>query len=138
MHKVLKEGCEAANMLRLQQGKESIPTSFSVFSLPSRPLKASIVKLVGIQSLKCVTFIPQIHRRLEESHTGFYVNVFPWILWKRGRPVSKREVLEGDKAKILPEKERTLRPELKPAGVVVNSSFKKIKKEYDNRVKLLQ
>ena len=125
-------------MDRREQGDEPIPTSVNVFSLPTPPQTMPYVQLSGIKSVQCVTYVPRVRDRVRESHSGFYINVFPWLPWKRGKPIAVDNIFDGERAHILSAKERTLRPPHKPAGDMDNSNFEVLRKQYDNRVALLK
>ena len=137
MCKVLQSGAQGSNKIRKEEGKDEIPTAISIFKLKRPPQKVPVVNLKDISSIGCVTFIPQPNRRINASDTGFYVNVYPWIPYRKGKPVPAKEVLDGDNMEPLNLKQRTLRPEHMPAGEL-DRSFKNIKKQHANRCKLLK
>ena len=138
MCKVLNEGSKIANLVRREQGLEPIPTSANIFSLQPPPETRCIVELKYIKSTRCVTFIPKTSDRIKEDHTGFYINIFPWLSWRKGQPIQHKYVLEGETAIVLTAKQRTLREKLAVAGDLADTNFNHLKAQSDRRCKLLK
>ena len=79
MVEVINSGVVGSNLRRKELGDKPIPTSANLFSLQQPPPTACMVNLPDIKSIQCVTFIPKVEDRLEQTHSGFYNNVYPWI-----------------------------------------------------------
>ena len=133
MREVLENGHAGSNLQRRELGEKMIPMSFNILQLTPRPEFIPYVSVNNIKSLLCVTFITNSDDCLGANHSGWYINVYPWILWKRGMPIMNESVFEGDKGLHLTEKERALRGELKEATSLKEVDFKKLLKKYDNR-----
>ena len=139
MMKVLQNGAKGSNLQRRELGDEPIPTGFGMLKLKKPTAKAAYVELKMIKSFQCVTYIPHRRDRLKTSDSGYYVNVLPWVPWKRGKHIPTKNVMEGSRAKVLTEKQRTLRKLHKEAGSLANNNdFKVLRKQYEDRLKLLR
>ena len=138
MAKVLNNGAAGSNLQRLEVGDDPIPTSFNVFKLQKPPPLAPYIKIDNIRSLQCVTYIPDETLRLTPVDSGYYVNVFPWIPWKKGKKLPLDAVMEGTNAYVRTEKEQKLSKEHKVAGSLSQVSFDRLLKQHTNRLSLLQ
>ena len=113
--------------------------SFNIFKLKRLPERIPYVIPENIiASLLCVTYISHKNDRLYKSHTGYYINVYPWIPWKWGMPIPEKDVFEGERAKFLTAGERELRSMNKKAGVLKAPDFKRLQKQYENRCDILR
>ena len=119
-------------------GDYPIPTSFNIFDLKPPPATIPYVHIENIQSLLCVTYIANVQDRLQQSHSGWYVNVYPWLLWKRGKPVPITKVFEGPRGMFIPLDERVLRALNKKAGELKEGGYQRLQKQYDIRCNLLR
>ena len=139
MKEVFVQGHAGSNLIRRELGEDTIPMSFNIFQLKILPERIPyVIPENMIASLLCVTYIPHENDRLETSHTGFYINVYPWILWKRGKPIPEKLVFENERAKFLTADERALKKEHKKAGVLKAPNFKRLQKQYENRCSILR
>ena len=138
MVKVLNDGAKGSNIQRREIGERSIPTSFNLLELKRRPARAPYVEVEKIRSLQCVTYVANPSARSEDSCTGFYINVYPWVPWRQGKRVTKQYLYDGDRAPILTEEQRNLRKPLKKAGDLASPSFSTLMTRYDNRCNFLK
>ena len=83
MKNVLESGCIGSNKKRREEDKKPIPTSFFRFKLNPPGAHADFVDVKNIKSIGCVTYIIKLTRRIRPTDTGFYVNVLPWIPWRK-------------------------------------------------------
>ena len=135
---VLQDGAKVSNIMRREMGDDPIPTSFCKLELkPPKPTAAQ-VQVEQIKSMQCVTFIPRPIDRIEMNHSGWYINIFPWVMWKRGQAVPHDDIHEGPTARVLTAKQRKLKKLHKEAGEMKKIDFTVLMKRYDNRVKLLR
>ena len=116
MKDVLNNGAKGAEIRRREMGEPSIPTSVNIFKLKKPPPTAPYVKVKNIQSMQCVTYITNPERRLNAHDSGFYINVLPWISWRRGWAIPQSDLMEKSKARVLTAKQLKLREEHKPPG----------------------
>ena len=137
MVKVLYNGAKTSNLSRREMGKDAIQTSVNLFKLKIHAATMEFVDIPKILSMQSVTYVPQVKDRCEPSDSGFYVNVFPWVNWRKGIPVPCSKVFDGDKATVLTTEQRKLRAEHKKAGAGVED-FSTLMKEHDIRVKCHQ
>ena len=138
MRQVLEDGHAGSNLQRRELGEPLIPMSFNILELTPRPEFIPYVSVSNIKSILCVTFITNSRDRLRANHSGWYINVYPWIFWKRGMPVMSTNVFEGDKGLHLTEEERALKGELKESTALKDVDFKRLQKKYDNRCAILR
>ena len=138
MEKVLKNGAEGSNLRRREVGNDPIPTSFNIFRLKNPPLLAPYVEIDAIKSLQCVTYIADKTLRLSPQDSGFYINIYPWIAWQKGKKIPNKDVKEGRNSRVRTAKQLKLAKMQKPAGPVVKIKFDRLLKQHDNRAKLLK
>lgn len=138
MLEVLTDGQTGSNLRRRERLEDPIPTSFNIFELKQPKPSAPYVHVANIRSIQCVTYIPNVADRLDPSHTGYYINIFPWIHWKRGKIILEKDIHEGPTARKLTEKEQRLRNPYKPAGNLDDSNIMRLSKQSDNRCALLR
>ena len=132
---VLNDGAKGSNTCRIEMGKRPIPTSVNLFKLSNKPPTQELVQIDDVRSILCVTFVP---KKVSNSNSGFYVNVFPWVKWGKGKQVPVNRVLDGQRGKALTAEERSLKEEHKPAGLTSWVSFEKLMKQHDKRIKILR
>ena len=138
MEKVLKDGAEGSNLRRLEVGDDPIPTSFNILRLKNPPLLAPYVEVEAIKSLQCVTYIADKTLRLSRQDSGFYINVYPWIAWHKGKKIPNKDVKEGRNSRVRTEKQLKLANIQKPAGPVAKIKFDRLLKQHENRAQLLK
>ena len=115
-----------------------IPTTFNIFKLKKSPKKAHFLKIANIMALQSVTFIPRPQDRLKTSNSGWYVNVYPWINWRKGQPFPLKKIFDGKKGRKRKPKELKLREEQQPAGNTAVVSFSSLNQQFVQRRNLLQ
>ena len=138
MERVLIDGATGSNIRRRERGDDPIPTSFNIFRLQKPPLLAPYVEIDVIKSLQCVTYVADKQMRLSPQDSGYYINVYPWIAWKRGKKIPNKKVKDGNRSRRRTAKQLKLAPMQKPAGPVANIRYDHLLKQHDNRVALLK
>ena len=135
---VLNAGAKGSNKKRREEGDKPIPTTFTKLKLnPPTGDTIPYVKVDLITSILAITYIPHVGDRLTTSDSGYYINMFPWVPWQRGKPITCANVCDGSNAEALTAKQKKLRPELKPAGSLSRDDYTLIKKQHDHRCKCL-
>ena len=79
--------------------------------------------MANIKSILCVTYIPWLQ---SVSNSGFYINIYPWVSWKKVRPVRISAVKDGPKARVLTEGQRKLRAKHKRTENKEYANFEKL------------
>ena len=134
----MRDGITGSNIRRREMGDSPIPTSVKIVKLPLPKPRAPYVVIQQITSLNCVTFIARPKDRINYTDSGFYINVFPWVNWRKGRAVPVDEVREGVRARVLTAKQRKLRKELKKVEDPKTSNIDMLMKQHNYRIKLLK
>ena len=138
MQQVLNDGAIGNNIRRRELGDDPIPTSFNIFRLKKPPLLAPYVDVKDIKSIQCVTYVADETLRLSPQDSGYYINIYPWIPWKKGIKVPSKNVREGNRSRRRTAKQLELAKMHKPAGPVAKIKFDRLLKQHDNRAKLLK
>ena len=125
-------------MIRRQDREIPIPTSIYLFKLNPPLDTMQMANVKNIRSVRCVTYIPRSEDRIDPTRSGFYVNVFPEIPWKRGMPLPEKDVWDGLNSVALTEKQKKLNAQHKEIVNKDYTTFKKLQKEHNNRCKLLK
>ena len=138
MERVLIDVATGSNIRRRERGDDPIPTSFNIFRLQKPPFLAPYVEIDVIKSLQCVTYVADKQMRLSPQDSGYYINVYPWIAWKRGKKIPNKKVKDGNRSRHRTTNQLKLAPMQKPAGPVANNRYDRLLKQHDNRVALLK
>ena len=137
MVQVLNNGAKEALDRAHQLGKPGIPCSVNLFKLKVPKARAPFVFVKNIKSIQCITYITKPENRRDPTDTGYYINVFPWISWRRGWAIPIKDICDGNKARVLTAKQRKLKKTHKPAGERKQSG-KQLTSFHKNRVAILE
>ena len=138
MQAVLTAGKRGSNKKRMEVGDQPIPTTFTIFKLQPPGASIPYVQIERITSLLAVTYIPKLDDRLMPTHTGYYINAFPWIPWQKGKPIPEDQICDGPKAEVLTAKQRKLRAEHKPAEFLQKEDYTALSIDHVHRCKLIE
>ena len=95
MVQVLNNGSKGALVRARELGKPGIPCSVNLFELEVPKSTASYVFAKNVQ---CITYITEPENRRDPTDTGYYINMFPWMSWRRGWTVPLKDVCIGEKS----------------------------------------
>ena len=85
-----------------------------------------------------ITYICNPADRKNQSDSGYYLNVYPWIPWRKGKSVPVKAVHDGERAEKRSVAKMKLREKHKEAEKDEKEGFKVLKTQHNNRIKLLK
>ena len=96
------------------------------------------IDIIIINTEKAVTYVVRPEDRDNCTDSGFYVNVLPWIHWRKGKKVPNKNVFEDRRGLKRTAAQMKLRPEQKVAEDPAGTNFDLLLKQHDNRCALLR
>ena len=96
------------------------------------------MKVKNIKSVQCVTYVCDPDIRAKRDDSGYHVNVFPWVHWRKGVALPQKQVKDGDKCGKRTEAQMILRKEHKKVTPPKESAYSILRKQRENRYQLLE
>ena len=135
---VISSEIKGSNTRRQERGDFPIPTSVNIFKLKAPTREKPYVNVKNIKSVQCVTYVCDPDMRAKRDHSGYYINVFPWVHWSKGVALPQKQIKDGDKCGRRKNSEMILRKEHKKVKPPKESDYSILRKQRENRLQLLK